>query len=394
MRRIVQQRGFTLIEMMVAVTIGLLIMVGVLSLYLNLRRTNDGMANTNALIENGRFAIQVLQEDLEHAGFWNGYVPPFDDLSFSDIPPAAGTFGGVPNVLPPACGSFSTWTLQQKAALVGVAVQTYPAPPSECSGIVTDQQPNTDIVVVRHVDTCVPGIGNCKTQGVLGDGSVYFQVSSCDSQSISPVPNPPPPAESPSSYVLDTNASVFTLHKLNCVTLAEVRKFVTNLYYVRSYAVTKGDGIPTLMRSQFDSGATQAAVPMVEGVEAFRIELGIDYLTRSGNTVSYTAYSNAIDWSDGTMAPPRNRGDGSPDSFIHCGTKASDDPCTVGTLVNVVGAKLYILVRSRATTPGYTSTKTFPSALGWTIPTGDGYQRHLFTSSATLINVSRRRQTP
>ena len=33
---------------------------------------------------------------------------------------------------------------------------------------------------------------------------------------------------------------------------AEKRKFVSNIYYIRDYAVTPGDGIPTLVRSQFD----------------------------------------------------------------------------------------------------------------------------------------------
>ncbi|MDL2424708.1 pilus assembly protein PilW, partial [Pseudomonas sp. BAgro211] len=55
---------------MIAVAISLLIMVAVLTLYLNLRRTSDDMAKTNSLIENGRFAVGLLQEDLAHAGFW------------------------------------------------------------------------------------------------------------------------------------------------------------------------------------------------------------------------------------------------------------------------------------------------------------------------------------
>lgn len=382
MRQAVRQRGFTLVEMMVAVTIGLLIMVGVLTLYLNMRRSNDDMANTNSLIENGRFAVQLLQEDLAHAGFWNGYIPEFDDLTLNDAPPLPGQPGGVPNVVPPVCEDFSTWTLAQKNAIPGIAVQTYSAVPPGCSGIVTDLAANSDVLVVRHVETCVPGVGNCEA---LEAGKVYFQVSSCD-------------VEPTSSYVLGTGG--FILHQRDCLTLAERRKYVADLYYVRDYAVTPGDGIPTLMRSQFDytGGATptngqQAAVPLIEGVEALRVELGIDNVSDSGDTVDNY---QAVNWADeNNKTSPTNRGDGSADgSFIHCDEEPPAAPCTIDALTNVVEAKLYVLVRSRTATPGYTSDKEYVlggSTLG---PFTDGYKRHLFTSSAALVNVSRRRQTP
>nr|WP_294975582.1 PilW family protein [uncultured Pseudomonas sp.] len=391
MRRAGSQQGFTLVEMMVAVTIGLLIMVGVLTLYLNLRRTNDDMANTNSLIENGRFAVELLQEDLAHAGFWNGYVPQFDDLTLNDAPPLSGEPGGVPNAVPPVCGDFSTWTMEEKTSLPGIAVQTYSAVPPGCSGIVTDLAANSDVLVVRHVETCTPGVGNCET---VTTGKVYFQSSSCDSNSMDPPPNPPLlQPETPSDYVLGTGG--FLLHQRDCVTLAERRKFVSNLYYLRDYAMTPGDGIPTLMRSQFDSSGgiagQQPAVPLVEGVEAFRVELGIDNVSDSGEPVAYEDYEHEVHWADNTKTSPTNRGDGSPDGdFIHCGASS----CSVDDLINVVEAKLYVLVRSRVATPGYQSDKTY--ALG-AVALGaftDSYKRHLFTSSAALVNVSRRRQTP
>lgn len=362
----------TLIELMIAMTISLLIMTAVLTLYLNLRRTNDDMANTNALIENGRFAIQVLQEDLAHAGFWNGYIPQFDDLTLTSLP------GDVPSALPPVCSAFSAWTAQDKTNAIGIVLQTYSAVPAGCSGIVSHLAPNTDVVVIRHADTCSPGVGNCDA---LAAGKVYFQPSFCDNETATP-------------YVLDTTG--FVLHKRDCSTLAERRKFVTDLYYVRDYAVTVGDGIPTLMRSQFDSSggaspsnALQAAVPLIEGVEAFRIELGVDNLSDSGAGVRY---DQAVSWADiNTKTSPTNRGDGAPDgSFVHCGATS----CTVDQLMNVVETKLYVLVRSRLASPGYSSDKTFSLGGASLGPFTDSFKRHLFTSSATLVNVSRRRQTP
>ncbi|MFR0691628.1 PilW family protein [Enterobacterales bacterium AE_CKDN230030158-1A_HGKHYDSX7] len=366
------QRGFTLVELMVAVTISLLLMVAILSLYLNLSRANDDMAKTNSLIENGRFAVGLLQEDFAHAGFWNGHVPQFDDLTAIDIP------GDVPTDLAPVCADFSTWTAQDRINAVGVAVQVYSGVPGGCSSIITGLAANSDVVVIRHAETCAPGVGNCEA---LTPGRVYFQSSFCDS-------------ELANTFVLDTGG--FLLHQRDCITLAERRRFVTNVYYVRTFAVTAGDGIPTLMRAQFDSSGgvspsngLQAAMPLIEGVEAFRVELGVDNLSDTGAAVNY---SQPVSWADNTTkTSPTNRGDGSPDgSFVHCGAAS----CTTAELTNVVEARLYVLARSRTTTPGYTSSKTYALGAATLGPFTDSYKRHLFTSSATLVNVSRRRQTP
>lgn len=371
MRRATRQQGFTLVELMVAATVGLLIMAGVLTLYLNLRRANDDMAKTNSLIENGRFAVGLLQEDFAHAGFWNGYVPQFDDLTASDIP------ADVPTDLAPVCSEFSTWTPQDKVNAVGIVVQTYSAVPSGCSSIITDFAANSDVVVIRHAETCSPGVGNCAAEV---SGKVYFQSSFCDS-------------ETANAFVLGTSG--FLLHKRDCTALAERRKFITNVYYVRTYAVTSGDGIPTLMRAQFDSpdgtapNVLQPAVPLIEGVEAFRVELGLDSLSDTGAAVNY---AQAVSWADiTTKTSPTNRGDGTPDgNFVHCGATS----CTAAELINVVEARLYVLARSRTATPGYSSDKTYALGAATLGPYTDGFKRHLFTSSATLVNVSRRRQTP
>jgi type IV pilus assembly protein PilW len=89
-----------------------------------------------------------------------------------------------------------------------------------------------------------------------------------------------------------------------------------------------------------------------------------------------------------------------PDEFIRC-TDAV--PCTAAQLANVVAVKLYVLARSRDTTPGYTDTKSYclgePNADG-SCPAAnaiaaanDQYKRHAFSTSVRLINISGRRET-
>src|SRR5664279_1931585 len=68
-----REAGFTLIEMMVAITIGLFILagvVGVLATNSNNSRTND---RTSELMTNGRYALDSMKQELRQAGF-RGYT--------------------------------------------------------------------------------------------------------------------------------------------------------------------------------------------------------------------------------------------------------------------------------------------------------------------------------
>jgi hypothetical protein len=217
-------------------------------------------------------------------------------------------------------------------------------------------------------------------------------------------------------YMLGTTS--FPLHKKDCVgtgtpaslpinggTLADKRRFISNIYYVHEYPHPDAprEVIPTLVRSQFDlAGGTlahQAPVALIEGIEGFRVVLGIDNVSDSGDPVSYTG---AIAWADPTeKTSPTNRGDGAPDEFVRC---TSATPCTAAQLTNVVAVKLYLLVRSRDRTPDHRDDRTY--CLGErdadggcpgenTIPAAnDNYKRHVFATSVRLTNVSARRETP
>ena len=62
------QKGFTLIEVLVAVALGLLLSIGILSLFSGTSKTNkiqDGLAR---LQENGRFAVSRIESDLRMSG--------------------------------------------------------------------------------------------------------------------------------------------------------------------------------------------------------------------------------------------------------------------------------------------------------------------------------------
>ncbi len=377
------QQGLTLVELMVSVALSLFIAIALVTLYLNVAQSNTELAKTNSQIEGGRFASHFLHEDLVHAGYWGTYNPRFDNLAYLNTVPT-----DVPTAVPDPCKSFATWTAQDQINLIGIPLQTYETVPATCAALITDKVANTDILVVRHVETCSPDVVTDTNCEALNNSRAYFQ-SSLNSGC--------PAAPAYPAYVLSNVAANFTLTGRNCTAVTPRRRFIQHIYYVRTFANTAGDGIPTLVRSVFDFAgspanlAQQPAVALVEGVEGFRVELGIDNISRTGAAVNYTQAVAFVDAN--VQASPTNRGDGSADEYVRCPGNTS---CTPAQLMNVVAAKVFLLVRARDATPGYTDNKTYQlgSTSASNVTPGGNFKRHLFTNTIRLANVSGRRETP
>ena len=60
----------------------------------------------------------------------------------------------------------------------------------------------------------------------------------------------------------------------------------------------------------------------------------------------------------------------------------------------MTAVKLYVLVRSREPTPGYTDTKTYQLGDTTMGPYNDAFKRHVYVSTVRLPNVAGRRMTP
>lgn len=376
--RAAASRGFSLVELMVSLIIGLLILGALVALFVNSSNSNREMARANNLIENGRLAIELIASDAVHSGYWGGFIPTYDDQTFAGVPADA------PTAIPDPCLAFATpWTAAHRLNLISVPLQVYDSN-AVCGTIVVDKQANTDVLVVRHAETCVAGAAGCDA---FSANRLYFQGTRCSTDMV--------------PWVLDNSTgTTFPLRQRNCTAQAERRRFISNIYYIRDFAVTAGDGIPTLMRSTFDWNGTalvqQPAVAMVEGIEGFRVELGIDDRSEAyaGNpTGTPVNYAQAVNWLDPTTrTTPTNRGDGAPDgAFVGCTTAV---PCTLAQLMNATALKIYVLVRSREPTPGFTDTKTYQLGTTAMGPYNDGFKRHVYTYTLRLPNISGRRQTP
>lgn len=80
--KIKPQYGLTLVELMIALVLGLLLLGGVIQIFLSSRQSYQLQDGLSRLQENGRFAMDVVTLNLRHAGFKADALTT-DDLAFT-----------------------------------------------------------------------------------------------------------------------------------------------------------------------------------------------------------------------------------------------------------------------------------------------------------------------
>ena len=331
MRQSRNQSGFTLIELMISVVLGLLILASLTSFFVRTSYNRSELERNSQQIENGRYAINALRDDFMLAGF------------YADVTQPPSTVWNTPAACATAVGSLG-WVPNQLNPQMPVPVFTYPGGVGRPTACTPDYQAGTDVVVVRRFNTEVTPLAS------VVPAQIYLQISECATD------NPATP------YLIDTgaNAGNFILRKRDCSTRADVWRYREQLYYVRSYSMIKADGnpdgIPTLMRVELDAGADNT-MPLVEGIENLKVDFGID---TSGDTL--------------------------PDVWKRCDALA---PCTAADYANVMAVKVYVLSRNIDETREYTDDKTYKLGLsGATTATGDHFKRHVYSAMVGMPNRS------
>src|SRR5687767_2330286 len=68
-----RQRGINLAELMISMAIGLFLLAGLVGVFVNSSQTSAELSKSAQQVESGRYAMQVLSEDIAHAGFFGHY---------------------------------------------------------------------------------------------------------------------------------------------------------------------------------------------------------------------------------------------------------------------------------------------------------------------------------
>lgn len=332
-----RQTGLSLVELMVAVTISLLVLTALSAVFIATTKARNEMQKSTQQQESGRYASQLLTDNLKLAG----YFAEFDTTRLS-----------TPLSVPDPCATNGTDLLAAMPLHVQ-GVDDGGAAPS----CLSDVKAGTDIIVVRRASSCAVGAPGCAG---FAAGSYHFQASLCtptDGSGAELAHAISDASDYATHYFrLSTNLDDFKLRKTSCVPseIADVRRYLVHIYYIANHN-NPGDGIPTLKRAELGTSRFDI-VPLVDGVENMQIEYGVD-----GN------------------------GDGSPDLY-------TSNPDDAATWRNVMAARIHLLTRSTRATEGYRDSKTYVLGSKTIAASEDGFKRHVYSTTVQLINPSWRRQ--
>ena len=332
------QGGFSLIELMIAVALGLVILAALTTFFVQTSANRAEMERNTRQIENGRYAIDTVREDLTLAGFYAdlapGVVPAW---TVNDACPA--NMAALGFALAPAYSA-------------PVPIFGYALGAGAPGGCLLNLAANNDVLVIRRFNT--EAITPAAAAAPAASAHWYIQISECSED------DPLVPFVVAAGNA-GTGPGGFDRKKLSCgATLADLWRLREQVYYLRTCSVCDPvpDGIPTLWRAEIDPansnivGLPMKTQPVVEGIEAMRVDYGID-----------------------------NTGDGLPDLWSRC------EPCDATAWSNVTAAKLYFLARNLETTRGYLDTKTYSLGLwGDYGPMNDEYKRHVYSAQVVLPN--------
>ena len=89
--------GFSLIELMIAMVIGLMLTLGTATMYISSHKSNADRGEYAKIEDNGRVALEILTNIIEHAGYTSTNVNPLEN-KFIRANVTGANCGGVNNV--------------------------------------------------------------------------------------------------------------------------------------------------------------------------------------------------------------------------------------------------------------------------------------------------------
>ena len=228
------QQGFSIVEMMIALVLGLSISGAAITLFAQSKNNyleDDGLARMQ---ENARYALHLLTHDIAMAGFWGGAMPGLIDNASVSI--AANDDCG-------ASGE-TDWAFDVFQPLQYFKPPSSSDTPNSLFGCISNDEyvPDTNVLAIKHIG-----------------GSPVFTLNE-------------------DHVYLQTSAVGALLHQAaeGDVTPPNAQDWA---YQVHVYHIEDNGDIPTLQRKQLGGNLKMQDEPggsLVEGIEYFHVQFGID----------------------------------------------------------------------------------------------------------------------
>lgn len=334
--------GFTLVELLVALSLALVMLLALVVMYGNSSRSTNEVERTYFQVEAGRYALDQLVSEIGHAGYLGRFNPGTTTLPLPLAPP-------------------DPCLTDRDSLLAAIPMPIQGLDQVQALRCLPDLKPATDVLVLRRVQTCVLGDADCP-QPV---GSIFLQASACSEPAELGSP------DATNHYRFSSVVAALDRTQRDCVTPAPSRRYVVNIFYVAENDLP-GDGIPTLKRASLE-GDGFAVQSIAAGVEDLQLEYGLD-----------------------------QDADGNPD-VMHADPgvfQACEDEQCVANWRNVMMLFVHLLVRNRQASTATSDAETMTYVLGNDAQgtqirrqgLADGYQRKVYSAVARTTNMMIRRE--
>ncbi|HFD92130.1 MAG TPA: prepilin-type N-terminal cleavage/methylation domain-containing protein [Gammaproteobacteria bacterium] len=276
------QKGMTLPEIMIALTISTILLTGVIQIFISSKQSYRLLDANSRVQENGRFSVDYLTSDLRMAGYTGCY---------------RGTAAGVENIL--NTPNQFEWDLA--TPLAGNEWNGAGWTPALAPAIAGQVLDNTDVIITRGLDTDGIGLVAPYSDAAqlfvdsaaenINDGDIVM-VTDCENASMFQVTNQQVAGGGAIVNIVHSNAAMIpgntgSLLANSYGADAQLARFVTNVYYIG----TGASGEPALFRQTL-VGNTLQTQEMVDGVENMQILYGED-LDGDGVANRYVTADNA-----------------------------------------------------------------------------------------------------
>jgi type IV pilus assembly protein PilW len=302
-------KGLTLIEIMIALVIGSLLMVGAMGLFVSNKRIYKEQDAMGRLQENARFALDLIINDIRRAG----YIGCSDDVStLTNTLAGAGTVTNLVSFANIIEGSENAANWVPSASTEAIAsilpvggMQTRPDAitlrhllPLDNEISVSADMVNGGAATVIPV-TCSP-TADCTSNGPVAQFE-NLAISDCASTDIFAV----------SAVAAGSLAHAGVALSKGYGTSSQISRYVTHRYFIGNGANdTTGNPIPTLFRYTFaqdkddsdgDSNTAEFLAysqPLIEGIENMQILYGEDTAGSDSVADTYVNAAAVTDWAN------------------------------------------------------------------------------------------------
>lgn len=336
-----KQQGFSLLEIFISLTVGLVLLAGVLSVFVGMRTTTSETSSYGEMAENGRFAMAILSEDISKVNFFGGLNAPLDAVVLRASPSSADIVtdcsgDGLNNAtFPVVAGNFRTlWGNNVASASI--------------MGCISDAKIGSDVIQLKR--TLAAPITIPDPVAAMGAANRFYLLTNVNEGEI---------------FVGNTIPA-----NINDITDAQVWQYQHHIYYVSEDDIGSNT-VPVLNLGRLTNTGMNIE-PLVDGIEAIRFMYGIDTDTDADTT----------DYFGGD-------GDGVVDTFI--AAEDMNDGFWDNNNSRILAVKIFVLARDILPDSNYTNNNTYilGSNSSGDIKIeggGDNFRRLLFTSTVSLGN--------